>query len=63
MRFEARVRADLVGFNRLNPQLQEKVIPMKGGRGHWRYSKARKHAKGKALAKGARIGSARPYTK
>jgi hypothetical protein len=63
MRFEARVRADLVGFNRLNPQLQEKVIPMKGDRGHWRYSKARKHTNGKALAKGARIGSARPYTK
>ena len=55
MRFEARVRADLVGFNRLNPQLQEKVIELKGDRGHWRWSKARTHAKGKAVAKGARI--------
>jgi hypothetical protein len=63
MRFEARVRADLVGFNRLNPQLQEKVIRMKGDRGHWRYSKARKHTKGKAVAKGARNQSARPLTK
>jgi LVIVD repeat len=62
MRFEARVRADLVGFNRLNPQLQEKVIRMKRDQGHWRYSKARKHTKGK-VAKGASIRSARPYTK
>jgi hypothetical protein len=61
MRFEARVRADLVGFNRLNPQLQEKVIEMKRDRGHWRYSKARTHAKGKAAV--ASIRSARPYTK
>ena len=61
MRFEARVRADLVGFDRLNPQLQEKVIPMKGGRGHWRFKKARTHAKGKAAT--ARIRSARAYTK
>ena len=61
MRFEARVRADLVGFDRLNPQLQEKVIPMKGGRGHWRYAKPRTHSKGRAAT--ARIASARPYTK
>jgi hypothetical protein len=61
MRFEARVRADLVGFNRLNPQLQEKVIEMKRGKGHWRYSKARTHAKGKAAT--TRIRSARAYTK
>ena len=63
MRFQARVRADLVGFDRLNPQLQEKVIRMKGDRHHWRWSKARTYAKGKAVAKGARNRSARPYTK
>jgi hypothetical protein len=61
MRFEARVRADLVGFDRLNPQLQEKVIRMKGDRGHWRFKKARTHAKGRATT--ARIRSARAYTK
>jgi hypothetical protein len=63
MRFEARVRADLVGFDRLNPQLQEKVIRVKGDRGRWRYSNPRKHTKGKAVAKGARNQSARPLTK
>jgi hypothetical protein len=47
--------------DRLNPQLQEKVIPMKSGRGHWRFKKARTHAKGKAAT--ARIRSARAYTK
>jgi hypothetical protein len=61
MRFEARVRADLVGFDRLNPQLQEKVIRMKGDRGHWRFKKARTHSKGRATT--ARIRSARAYTK
>jgi LVIVD repeat len=61
MRFEARVRANLVGFNRLNPQLQERVIRNKVDRWHW--SKPRTHAKGKAVAKGARYRSARPYTK
>jgi hypothetical protein len=63
MRFEARVRADLVGFDRLNPQLQEKVIRMNGDRGHWRWSKPRTHAKGRAVAKGVRNQSARPITK
>jgi hypothetical protein len=61
MRFEARVRADLVGFDRLNPQLQEKVIRMKGDRGHWRFKKAQTHSKGRATT--ARIRSARAYTK
>jgi hypothetical protein len=61
MRFEARVRANLVGFNRLNPQLQERVIRTKVDR--WRWSKPRTHAKGSAVAKGARYRSARPYTK
>jgi LVIVD repeat len=61
MRFEARVRANLVGFNRLNPQLQERVIRTDVDRWHW--SKPRTHAKGKAPAKGARYGSARPATK
>ena len=57
MRFEARVRADLVGFNRLNPQLQEKVIELKRDRGHWRYSKARTHAKGKAADRAHPLGA------
>ena len=62
MRFRAEVgRVNLVGFDRLNPQLQEKVIPMKGGRGRWKYSKPRKHSKGRATT--ARIRSARAYTK
>jgi hypothetical protein len=61
MRFEARVRANLVGFNRLNPQLQERVIRTKVD--HWSWSKPRTNAKGKPAAKGARYGSARPYTK
>ena len=61
MRFEARVRANLVGFDRLNPQLQERVIRPEVDR--WSRSKPRTHAKGKAVAKSARYRSARPYTK
>jgi hypothetical protein len=55
-------RTDVVGFNRLNPQLQEQVIDLKR-RGHgWdRGGKARTHEKGKRAARAIR--SARPYTK
>ena len=63
-RFEARVgRTDLVGFNRLNPQLQEQVIKTKIDRHGWKGGKARTFAKGARAAKGARNRSARPYTK
>jgi hypothetical protein len=51
-------RTDLVGFDRLNPQLQERVIRTKVD--HWdRGGKPRTYAKGKRS--GARIASARPY--
>jgi hypothetical protein len=57
-------RANLVGLNRLNPQLQEQVIRQKHDRwddDDWdRGGKARTYAKGKR-AKGATIASARPY--
>ncbi len=63
MRFQADVkRADLVGFDRLNPQLQERVIKMKRSRGDWRRGKSR-YVRGKPAPKGARNASARPYTK
>ena len=50
MRFEARVRSNLVGFNRLNPQLQERVIAMKSGRRWDHRGKPRTYEKGKAVA-------------
>ena len=62
MRFEAGVRAKLVGFDRLNPQLQERVIPVKLER-KWDRGKPRTYARGKPAARGASIRSARPYTK
>jgi hypothetical protein len=63
MRFEADIgRTDIVSFNRLNPQLQEKVIRMKRDRHDWDRGKGRTYAKGSAAARGA-IRSARPYTK
>jgi hypothetical protein len=56
-------RTKLVGFNHLNPQLQERVIPVHldddwddDDRGT-----PRTYAKGKPVAKGARYSSARPY--
>jgi hypothetical protein len=64
MRFEARVRSKLVGFNRLNPQLQERVIAMKNGdRDEWRRGKASRHTKGKAVARGAKYRSTRHWSK
>jgi hypothetical protein len=63
-RFQARVgRLDLVGFNRLNPQLQERVIKTKIDRDWDDRSKPRTYAKGASAPKGARNRSARPYTK
>jgi hypothetical protein len=69
-RFEADIgRTSLVGFDRLNPQLQERVISMKS---RWdddddddraRSAAARTYAKGKPAPKGARNQSARHFTK
>jgi hypothetical protein len=63
-RFEADVgRLNLVGFDRLNPQLQERVIRTRIGKSKWKWSEPRTYAKGKPAAKGARNRSARPYSK
>ena len=53
-------KTNLVGLNRLNPQLQEQVIKMKIDRHKWS-GKAKTYAKGKPAAKGARNLSARPF--
>jgi hypothetical protein len=63
MRFEARVRSNLVGFNRLNPQLQERVMAMKSGRRWDHRGKPRTYKRGKAVASGAVNRSARPWNK
>ena len=69
MRFAADVgRTDLVGFDRLNPQLQERVIKTKLRRGdddddRASAAKVRTYAKGTPAPAGASIGSARHYTK
>jgi LVIVD repeat-containing protein len=64
-RFEAKIgRANLVGFNHLNPQLQEKVVPVRLRGGHKRrFATPRTYAYGKPAPQGARNRSARPYTK
>jgi len=62
-RFEAEIgKVNVVGFNHLNPQLQERVIKVKSRRDHWG-GKPKTYAKGKRAPKGARNSSARPYTK
>ena len=66
-RFEADVgRTKLVGFDRLNPQLQERVIPTKVARPRSDGDdddKARTYAQGTPAAKGASNRSARHFTK
>ena len=62
MRFQADVPADLVGFDRLNPQLQERVIRMKRAR-DWDRGKPRAYVRGKPAPKGAVNRSARPLEK
>ena len=63
MRFRAEVgKTNLVGMDRLNPQLQEQVIKNKSA-GKGRGGKARTFAKGKAAPDGARNRSARPWEK
>jgi len=64
MRFRSEVGAtDLVGFDRLNPQLQERVIQTKLGAPSARQAKVRTYAKGKPAPDGARNRSARPWEK
>jgi hypothetical protein len=61
-RFAAKVgKTNLVGFDQLNPQLQERVIKMngRGGRDWDDDDRARTHSRGKRAAKGARNSSAR----
>ena len=62
MRFTADIgRTWLVGFDRLNPQLQERVIP---NFSNWRkWGKPWKYDKGKPAPDGARNHSARPIDK
>ena len=63
MRFRAEVgKTNLVGMDRLNPQLQERVIKNKSA-GKGRGGKARTFAKGKDAPDGARNRSARPWEK
>ena len=63
MRFEADVRSNLVGFDRLNPQLQEQVIKMyNSDRQAWLSGTAAKHTQGKASASGENR-SARHWSK
>ena len=63
MRFTADIgRTWLVGFDRLNPQLQERVIP---NLSNWRkpWGKPWKYDKGHPAPDGARNRSARPVDK
>jgi hypothetical protein len=63
MRFRAEVgNTDLVGFDHLNPQLQEQVIENSTAR-IARSGEARTYAKGKPAPAGARNRSARPWEK
>jgi hypothetical protein len=64
MRFQADVgRTNLVGFDRLNPQLQERVIPTNIAPPKSQRAKPRTYAKGTPAPKGARNRSARPFDK
>jgi LVIVD repeat len=63
MRFRAEVgNTDLVGMNRLNPQLQEQVI-RNSAAGKGRGGTAQTFATGKAAPEGATNRSARPWSK
>ncbi len=64
MRFQADIgRTDLVGFDRLNPQLQERVIANDAARSRARSAAPQTYTQGTPAPKGARNRSARPYTK
>ncbi len=63
-RFRADIgRTNLVGFDRLNPQLQERVIRTNLARRKPRRGKPRNYAKGAPAPEGARNRSARPWEK
>jgi hypothetical protein len=63
-RFRADVgRTNVVGFDRLNPQLQERVIPTNIAPPQSQRAKPRTYAKGTPAPKGARNSSARPFDK
>jgi LVIVD repeat-containing protein len=63
-RFHAKVGpTTLVGFNRLNPQLQERVIPTKIAPPRSSRGKPRTYALGTPAPEGARGPSARPFDK
>ena len=63
-RFHADVgRTNLVGFDRLNPQLQERVIPVKIKRPKWQRAEPLTYEQGKLAPEGAQNRSARPYEK
>jgi hypothetical protein len=62
MRFRAEVgQTDLVGLHRLNPQLQEQVVPTKVAAP--KPGRPRTYAQGAPAPEGARNESARPWTK
>jgi hypothetical protein len=64
MRFQADIgRTTLVGFDHLNPQLQERVIPTNIAPAKSQRAKPRTYAKGKPAPEGARNRSARPFDK
>jgi hypothetical protein len=64
MRFRADVgKTNLVGFDRLNPQLQERVIKNKAAGKARTSGKARTHAEGRAAPQGATNRSARSWDK
>jgi hypothetical protein len=63
-RFAADIgRTTLVGFDRLNPQLQERVIPTNLAPAKSLRAEPRTYAQGKLAPEGARNQSARPYEK
>jgi hypothetical protein len=63
-RFQAKVGpTTLVGFNHLNPQLQERVIPTKLAPPRSRRGQPRTYATGTPAPDGARGRSARPWDK
>ena len=64
MRFQADIgRTNLTGFDRLNPQLQEQVIPTTLRPTAGAAKAARTYVKGKPAPAGARNRSARPWSK
>jgi hypothetical protein len=64
MRFQADIgRTDVIGFNHLNPQLQERVIATDIAVPRSQESAPQTYAQGTLAPKGARNRSARPFDK